>query len=61
MIETNGLDVLLAWCGFAVLVGVLAWLLLRHHASPGAEAGKRDESLDKAQHMNQDEDQTRPT
>jgi hypothetical protein len=61
VIETNGLDVLLAWCGFAVLVGVLAWLLLRHRASPGAEARHCDESLDENQHMNQDEDQTRPT
>jgi hypothetical protein len=41
MTQTNGLDVLLAWAGFAVLIGALAWLLLRRHASPGAAA--RDE------------------
>jgi hypothetical protein len=38
--QTNGLDVLLAWCGFAVLIGVLAYVLLRNHANPGAETRK---------------------
>lgn len=49
MTQTNGLDVLFAWCGFAVLFGVLAYLLLRHHANPNAEAEQWDEATSSSQ------------
>jgi hypothetical protein len=29
MTQTDGLNILLAWAGFLILLGVLAWLLLR--------------------------------
>ncbi|HEX5535000.1 MAG TPA: hypothetical protein VFX33_14765 [Actinomycetales bacterium] len=49
MTQTNGLDVLIAWAGFAVLLGVLAYLLLRGHADPGVEAHHSDETTSRAQ------------
>lgn len=32
MTQNGGIDVLIAWCGFGVLVAVLGWFLLRGHA-----------------------------
>lgn len=40
MTQVGGLDVLLAWVLFAVLLGVLAWFVLRRHPDPIDEASR---------------------
>jgi hypothetical protein len=40
MTQVGGLDLLLAWAMFAVLLGVLAWFLLRFHVDPIDEASR---------------------
>ncbi|HET7305172.1 MAG TPA: hypothetical protein VFJ12_11570 [Segeticoccus sp.] len=34
MTQNGGIDVLIAWCAFGVLLLVLAWTVLRHHEDP---------------------------
>ncbi|HET8616235.1 MAG TPA: hypothetical protein VFL94_11980 [Actinomycetales bacterium] len=41
MMQVNGLDLLIAWCEFAVLVGALLFFVLRRHADPHREAHRR--------------------
>lgn len=41
MTQTGGLDVLIAWCAFGILLLALAWLVLRHHADPRAKAREK--------------------
>lgn len=33
MTQIGGIDVLIAWCEFAVILLVFGWLILRHHRS----------------------------
>lgn len=42
MTQTGGIDILIAWCTFGVLVALLAWFILRHHADPRAEIYRKD-------------------
>lgn len=42
MTQTNGLDVLIAWCMFAVLLGVLLYLIVRGHANVKTEAHRQE-------------------
>jgi hypothetical protein len=39
--QTNGLDLLIAWCELGVLIVALLYFLLRHHADPHSEAHRR--------------------
>jgi hypothetical protein len=40
MTQVGGLDVLLAWAMFVVLLLVLGWFVLRQHADPIDEASR---------------------
>lgn len=43
MIDTGGLAILLGWLIFAVLLGVLAFFVLRRPADPVNKPGRRDQ------------------
>jgi hypothetical protein len=50
--DTNGLDVLIAWAAFIILLTVLAALVLRGRADPVGEAERRTDGSPTRDHHN---------
>ena len=53
MTQNGGIDVLIAWCIFGVIVVVLLWFVLRRHADP-VELSRRERAQDRQRRFDED-------